>query len=557
LVLNLYFCVIRYVKILITAMLYSYTIGYKISYTVIADFMYRTYLDDFFANNFYYLWTSFLYLPILFFTLYLINMLSSLSSLQNFRLYSTLLTSLLLFYINTFNFWGFNSVHYFNIINSEEINTLLFNTINKYHPFLFYLSSSTLYIIFTTITSLGVPSTDYKFSVQLVLLTTFSASLKQIFIAIVTLYLGSWWAVQEGSWGGWWNWDPSEVFGLLFLIPTVLYLHLGVTSSDVTYTRRFFTYYLLAISLLYFLIQLNFNLVSHNFNTNSTSNMHLFILLTGAFSFLTARLSIFFRNSIGATLVVNLYFTLKNVTWSGVYYRVIFLLLISYLTFLILAASFSTLINEFLFIISGLDLSTVSNNIMSFEFIIYSLMITSTWSWSSIYLIVLVSATYHNLPYYFLLFVFSMCYRSIVFIMHYYLNVFLLVSLLSVGWYITVWDCEGYSIETDSWLNTQLYLLDTLSLLSGGLDKLSLCIQNLAINHRPSSFYILSSTPESTTFHLNSFDMLTTQSLINSSFFFKSVIKVFDFTLMVLLSLVYMLLYFTYTLFSKKKLIIF
>jgi cytochrome c biogenesis factor len=46
-----------------------------------------------------------------------------------------------------------------------------------------------------------------------------------IILIIITLFMGSWWALQEGSWGGWWNWDPSEVFGLLFLLAYLYLIH--------------------------------------------------------------------------------------------------------------------------------------------------------------------------------------------------------------------------------------------------------------------------------------------------------------------------------------------
>ena len=30
--------------------------------------------------------------------------------------------------------------------------------------------------------------------------------------------MGGLWAYQEGSWGGWWDWDISEVFGLFIYL---------------------------------------------------------------------------------------------------------------------------------------------------------------------------------------------------------------------------------------------------------------------------------------------------------------------------------------------------
>ena len=188
-VLNLYYWLVKTIKIAVIVLLYNYSISYKTSYVSISDFFYRVYLDDFFINNFYYLWTSFLYLPILFFTLYSLNTLSLF--IEKFRLIPTIILALLLIFLNTFDFWSFNTVHYYDITNSEEINTLLFNTINKYHPFLFYLSSSMLYSIFTTAIAIYSRVGSTRFSVGCYLLRVARLVITQVFIIHITLYLGS------------------------------------------------------------------------------------------------------------------------------------------------------------------------------------------------------------------------------------------------------------------------------------------------------------------------------------------------------------------------------
>ena len=50
-------------------------------------------------------------------------------------------------------------------------------------------------------------------------------------ILTITLYFGGWWALQEGSWGGWWNWDASEVLGLITLLYLILAVH-GFGDSE-------------------------------------------------------------------------------------------------------------------------------------------------------------------------------------------------------------------------------------------------------------------------------------------------------------------------------------
>ena len=104
-------------------------------------------------------------------------------------------------------------------------------------------------------------------------------------ISILTaLYLGSWWALQEGSWGGWWNWDASEFLGLL-----VLYLILTIFHNKSNLSHVITLFYSIRLSLSYlfiyfFLLQLNFSIISHNFGFRTLKFLNTEVLL---FSFLS------------------------------------------------------------------------------------------------------------------------------------------------------------------------------------------------------------------------------------------------------------------------------
>jgi cytochrome c biogenesis factor len=77
--------------------------------------------------------------------------------------------------------------------------------------------------------------------------------------------LGSWWALQEGTWGGWWNWDSSETFGLFFFLLPFFFYH---NKSYLNFHQKNLNIFKKSTTLLlfsYFFIQLNFDLVSHNF----------------------------------------------------------------------------------------------------------------------------------------------------------------------------------------------------------------------------------------------------------------------------------------------------
>lgn len=81
---------------------------------------------------------------------------------------------------------------------------------------------------------------------------------------------------------GWWNWDASEVLGLIVSLICLTNIHsLYSTNNIFQNNERFFILILLFI-LTYFFIQLNFDLISHNFGSKFTHffNNSLFFMET-------------------------------------------------------------------------------------------------------------------------------------------------------------------------------------------------------------------------------------------------------------------------------------
>jgi hypothetical protein len=152
-------------------------------------------------------------------------------------------------------------------------NNLLYNPLNKYHPILFFSSYIFLYNTVSyanffsnhrTLNSLD------RIGRYMYIYTSFKNNVYWIVI-LFSLYLGSWWAIQEGSWGGWWNWDASEVFGLLIL--TILLIILHNNTNYTPYITQLYTLLLssLYILFIYLILQLSYTLVSHNFGLSILS----------------------------------------------------------------------------------------------------------------------------------------------------------------------------------------------------------------------------------------------------------------------------------------------
>lgn len=221
------------------------------------DIFIRINLSDFFLFNFYFFWTSAHYLiPFIVSSLLIIYFAFSYfySMCFYFITFITLIYTVNIISIDTLLHTNWHAQAFENY----KVNSLLINKVNKIHPFLFYIS---FFIFFMK----PLPLILRKF--QLAYLQNFFSLYVVYAITIlgISLYLGSWWALQEGSWGGWWNWDPSEVFGLLLLYILIRGYHLNFCTPSFYSFSYFFSFYLIFILFYYFLMQLNFILIAHNF----------------------------------------------------------------------------------------------------------------------------------------------------------------------------------------------------------------------------------------------------------------------------------------------------
>lgn len=246
------------------------------------NFLNKVFLNEFFLNNTYFLWISLWYIPI-----FIILILWGLST---FHRNISFLKSLLLYLIGITLM-----VSYFTYINCtfqththsffpDDFNNLLLNSINKLHPFLLYTCLLVFFWKFLSFSNLIVNSKQKDFYILSNSLKIFSNS---AFFAALTLLLGSWWALQEGSWGGWWNWDFSEVFGLVIFIKLVTFFHIKVYLKSLNFFKLFFYFAVILLITYYLMIQINFTYVSHNFGFRSSKFLSTNIFLNVVFLCLT------------------------------------------------------------------------------------------------------------------------------------------------------------------------------------------------------------------------------------------------------------------------------
>jgi hypothetical protein len=230
-------------------------------------------------TSLYWLWTNTYYLYTLFALFLLVNVLSIHSIAKGFK---TLVLMIYLYILCAEICYNLSLSQVLQLTDSSMgfYNLLLNNSINKVHPMLVYVSWL-------------FPVLFYKnYILRFSLLhRTFIATSNMAIIMYFTLFLGGWWAYQEGSWGGWWNWDPSEMFGII-----ILGVLLTISHSAIGYN---FTHYVFYRNLLFMLftyysfLQLNFSLISHNFGIRQGDLVDFRILYI--FTFFLLLLSIFYK----------------------------------------------------------------------------------------------------------------------------------------------------------------------------------------------------------------------------------------------------------------------
>jgi len=226
------------------------------------DFIPRLDVNENYLHLFPLFWTNFWYLPPFYFLLTLLFSKPWYLSLLTTIIYSFYLTELCDFNLINFTYQNAELV---------QFNNLLTNNLNKYHPFLFFLSthlgfnlvyrSQALFLTPLLFNNTALNRTLNRHN------NTFSL------LIILALSLGGVWAFQEASWGGFWNWDSSETFGLLFLVTALYYLHRANKFSTLVLSFNCLLSNGLGLVVVYCFLQLNFDLLSHNFGIKF---LHLF-----------------------------------------------------------------------------------------------------------------------------------------------------------------------------------------------------------------------------------------------------------------------------------------
>jgi len=331
----------------------------------------RVNLSDTILNWFNFYWTSNLYLSITFFTILLFIILT-------FQyIYISVYILLVLFWV----FWSFENTSFTSMnigfvildLTNSEVNVLLLNTLNKYHPLILYFSSFTLLLL--TLLTLNWSLYTRLFFSRVQMQGFYKQLIQTLLLVFIALLMGSWWALQEGTWGGWWNWDASEVLGLLVLLVTLIETHFSSTYYSFLKKNERFGILIILLGMSYFFIQLNFELTSHSFGTrfNYFFNNHLFflqsIVLLGVCFFIMLN-TLYIRR----TYLISIG-TLRNIRPIQEFFQGILLWSLGALLILLVIVSFTPLLNYFSWQFFKIN---SFNGVISIEFIT-SLLVSIIW----------------------------------------------------------------------------------------------------------------------------------------------------------------------------------
>lgn len=265
--------------------------------SVLIDVATRHNINDAFISFYYLLWTLFYYLPEFFLLMFLVTLYFRFSSLtvSEFKWVAFLLLLNVIYLSELVDFISLNACLDQSVFCYISVNSLLLNFLNRYHPLCFYagvLFTANIICVFLFISV----SDRLYFRTNLRLYELKINNAYTFAISLASLWMGSWWALQEGTWGGWWNSDISEMLGLCILIITIVNTHKVFLSSRLHYHLFFIYVSFISFLTLYYFIQVNYELTSHNFGSrfffffnNNLLLLELIILLVGCMFKLTYR----------------------------------------------------------------------------------------------------------------------------------------------------------------------------------------------------------------------------------------------------------------------------
>lgn len=144
-----------------------------------------------------------------------------------------------------FLFFGWREVYsqnYLIAIDIFKVNEKLLNGWFMIHPFLTYYFYGVILTIFVLcyVYFFIYSKEDVYFIFGRVYLYTYilkNLMCRYVYVGLVALILGGWWAQQELSWNGWWGWDFVEIANLSIFVSYLELCHLNFLCVSAIFFR--------------------------------------------------------------------------------------------------------------------------------------------------------------------------------------------------------------------------------------------------------------------------------------------------------------------------------
>ena len=398
---------------------------------LVNDLSNRLEINDSYISSYYFWWTSATYLPSFLWIITMYWSISVSSVSQNILKITLIAISLCaLTEINDLMLLNHNW-NLSNYINSG-LNGLLMNSLNCYHPLILYSS-------FFSLLSILLLYNDSYYSYQYYVYASYlylSYYLRQVFtsLSLLALFLGSWWATQEGTWGGWWNWDTSEVLGWLVLLYFLVLTHSIIQYQSILVFRAKQLLLCQSILLVYLLVQVSFELTAHNFGikffyffNNNLFLLEMFAVIFGCVIQSTHLITWYYFLAV-SRCTNRLYVSLKSLTRLLLVTGTIVLVILStkplvaYLLWTFVNVSYTTnFITNFISLFSILfcfyGILTYSYR---FNFVISSFYISSAFCWLWVPLLQLKSRSFGYIAHWLVLFFMILNFSTLFFDLSYW-----------------------------------------------------------------------------------------------------------------------------------------
>lgn len=456
-------------------------------------------------------------------------------------------------------YYWFNQYQYNTYNIPSFFNMLLQNPLNKYHPAIFFLSY--LFILTSVYTPNNYTSYKHNFYVfyqKSIYEDLTVRKLGAYWVTIsISLYMGAWWALQEGSWGGWWNWDPSEVFGLVILTKLLLMFHSQTFKQN--FLLNVLTYYSVSslILTMYLILQMSYTLVSHNFGLSLVGYGYVNIFFTLS---LLVSIYFFFHVNIKYTKsYTNLFNMFKHFNVNQKHKQIKKHTIINYLVIMLIvylySLSFNPILNNIFWTSVSIEILNKWFSWVNVKLVLMLIVILLTITFNSLLISINFFYPLTLLIYYSPILLYNSSKPTLTLITHNTLIILFLSSILNSTTLHTYW-CYCYE-SSHTWYGLYTQTFNKINYFFENINMIVPLITSHNNIHLPNTSFWFSSNLETQFFLLDLTDNVLRQTIYSHVFMYAFSVTIFDVStnLIELISVIVMCL--IYVIFLRKVKIIF